>query len=266
MNKTWTAFLTTTLLLATASAVAEEIIVVDSVVPDRAAAAAGVQVGDRLLRLAGREIENRAVLNEILAEQAAGDTVGLTVLREDEPVDLKLTFGKRQDGGPSIGVSLAISMYTSDPGAAGHGHPHGAEPGSGEGATSCLEWIEGTYRIEMLMREWELDITESHQEMQTCVGPDRRKAASGPEVKYCDNIFKIHCAGLDLLTEVGEEQVQRCKKQLESSLGLTLSDHKGWKTCAQHEIFDRYTKDGATIEDSCNVELLAGCGIEVDPS
>jgi S1-C subfamily serine protease len=56
-------------------------VLIISVIPGRAAAAAGIQQGDILLRIAGRKIQNIASLNTLLATQTRGRTFELVYIR-----------------------------------------------------------------------------------------------------------------------------------------------------------------------------------------
>ena len=77
--------------------------------------------------------------------------------------------------------------------------------------------------------------------------------------------FKVHCSGLDLLTEIGEAQVRQCEELLSGSLGLRPRQYKGWQTCAQHKVFDRYSFDGTTSDTAaCTAALLDECGTNID--
>ena len=70
---------------------------------------------------------------------------------------------------------------------------------------------------------------------------------------------------LDLLTEIGEAQVEQCEKLLGESLGLKPRQYKGWKTCAQHEVFDRYSQSGESSDaKACKAALLDRCGKDLD--
>ena len=93
------------LLLATVSAAheADGTIVVSSVNPDSPALAAGMQAGDQLVRLDGHKVTTMEELREVMGAHQPGDTVPLTVLRNDELVDLKLSFGERPGGGVVCG-------------------------------------------------------------------------------------------------------------------------------------------------------------------
>jgi hypothetical protein len=162
---------------------------VDSVIADSPAAAAGLQAGDQVIKLDGRNIANMDDLQKVTAAHEPGDTVPLTVLRDGETVELKLTFGEGPGGGVSIGVRLAISV---DP---------AAEPTSG--TVECLAWIEKTYRIDSMMRDLGLDLSETYETILTCVEHDTQRMASANAVKYCDNVFKVHCSANDVLTEIG---------------------------------------------------------------
>jgi hypothetical protein len=224
---------------------------VDSVIADSPAAAAGLQAGDQVIKLDGRNIANMDDLQKVTAAHEPGDTVPLTVLRDGETVELKLTFGEGPGGGVSIGVRLAISV---DP---------AAEPTSG--TVECLAWIEKTYRIDSMMRDLGLDLSETYETILTCVEHDTQRMASANAVKYCDNVFKVHCSANDVLTEIGEAQVQQCEELIQTSLGLQLGQYKGWKTCGQDKVYDRYSMAGeASDGDACQAALLVDCGTNID--
>ena len=128
-----TALATAFLFLATFSAAheadeahgADGTIRVQSVNPGSPAAAAGMQTGDQMILLDGEEVATVEQLRKVMAEHKPGDTVPLTVGRDGETVELKLTFGAGPNGGVAIGVSLAV----------------GPDPGddSGEGTAWCLD-------------------------------------------------------------------------------------------------------------------------------
>lgn len=49
------------------------------------------------------------------------------------------------------------------------------------------------------------------------------------------------------------------------SLGLRLEQYRGWRTCAQHKLFDRYTMAGkSSDEDTCEAAFLDECGTNID--
>lgn len=246
------ALATILLLLATISVVADTI-VVDSVISGSPAEVAGLQSDDRFIELDGREIASQSDLQEVLAAHQPGDTVKLTVERAGEPVDLSLTFGERADGGVSIGVRLAIM---SGP---------GGEPGEPTEATlECLTWIDKTYRIDAMIEDLGLDFADDYKALRDCVAGDTQRMAPADAVRYCDNVFKVHCSALDLLTEIGEAQVERCEEQLGASLGLKLNQYEGWKTCAEQAVFERYSQKGeASDEAACRAALLNECGTNV---
>ncbi len=239
------------LLLATVSAAheADGTIVVSSVNPDSPALAAGMQAGDQLVRLDGHKVTTMEELRNVMGAHQPGDTVPLTVLRNDELVDLKLSFGERPGGGVVIGVNLAVS-----------------NPGdrTGEGTAECLAWIDKTYRVDSMLQELDLDLADDYASILACVENNTRQMPAADAVKYCDNILKGHCPAMDLLTEIGEAQVSWCEKQLNESLGLSLQQYKGWKTCAQHDVFDRYSMAGESSDDAaCRASFLDECGTNI---
>ncbi len=251
-----TVLATAFLFLATVSAAhegheADGAIRVDSVNPDSPAAAAGMQAGDQMILLDGEKVATLEQLRKVMAAHKPGDTVPLTVRRDGETVELKLTFGAGPNGGVAIGVSLAVS----------------AEPGddSGEGTAWCLAWIDKTYRIDSMIRDLDLDLADDYASILACVENITQGMPSDRAIKYCDNFLKGHCPAMDLLTEIGEAQVLRCEKRLEQSLGVSLDQYKGWQTCAQHDVFDRYAISGeSSDEQACKAAFLEKCGTNID--
>lgn len=70
-------------------------VLVTEIVPDSAAAAAGVQIGDRLLSVDGTRIFAREDLIRALQRRRAGDTVEVVVERGGEPLTLRATLRSR---------------------------------------------------------------------------------------------------------------------------------------------------------------------------
>lgn len=64
-----------------------------SVEEGSAAAAAGIKMGDVILKLDDKEIKNTADLTAAKKGYSAGDTVTLTIYREGETMEIQLTFG-----------------------------------------------------------------------------------------------------------------------------------------------------------------------------
>ena len=245
------------LLLATVS-LAHAKIVVESVNPGSPAAAAGMKAGDGIIRIDGREISTMDDLEMVMTAHQPGDKVPLTVQREGEVVDLMLTFGERAGGGVSIGVSLNIIMDEGEDGAMSLGEPT-------RGTVECLAWINETYQIESMMSEFHLELSDDYETIRTCVARDTRRMTSANAIKYCDNVFKVHCFGLDLIAELAEAQVQQCEERLSLSLGLKMGRYKGWMTCAQHKIYDLYSMAGqSSDEKGCRAAFLDECGTNID--
>ena len=234
---------------------------VNAVNPGSPAAAAGLQQDDRLVRLDGQEIETIDDLRKIMATGQPGEVVMLVVQREGEMVDLELAYGELPGGGVSMGASL--SMMAAQ-GAGDAGSVSGEDAGAGTAA--CLAWVEETYRIDAMLAALDLDLEGVYEDMRTCIGGDTRRMSAANAVRYCDNIFKVHCSGVDLLTEIGEAQVEQCEEQLNESLGLRLGQYNGWRTCAEQAVFERYAKSGeSSDEDACRSALLDECGTNIAP-
>ncbi len=69
-------------------------VVVSRVEPGTPAAKAGVQEGDVILSFDGQKLDQDA-LTALLLKRKAGDTVTLTILRDNKQIDLKVTLGAR---------------------------------------------------------------------------------------------------------------------------------------------------------------------------
>jgi len=81
---------------------------VGEVMADSAAAAAGIEADDVLLKLNGAEIENPSVVQNIVAA-SAGQTLPLTILRDGREVELSITPQTVEQDGASVG-RLGIRM------------------------------------------------------------------------------------------------------------------------------------------------------------
>ena len=64
-------------------------LIVSDVDPDSPAAQAGVQAGDILKKLDGQAVKNEDAMLEVLRGKSAGQTLELTLSRQDKPVEVK---------------------------------------------------------------------------------------------------------------------------------------------------------------------------------
>ena len=237
-NSIVTAVLTTALFLSAALAFAhgdgKASLVIEIVNPGTPAAAAGLEVGDTLFRIDGREIAGEKDLKAALASHQPGDEVPFSVERRGEKLELALTFGERPGGGVSGGVSLAISSM--------HAFDESSAAGETLTRSEFVTWIDETYRVDSMIKDLGLDLRDESESLSACLKSNVQQMPSRMPVGWCDNAFKIHCSALDLLTEIGETQVGRC----EDLLGEKAS------FCASQGVFDRYMRDGeASDEAAC---------------
>jgi hypothetical protein len=114
-----------------------------------------------------------------------------------------------------------------------------------------------------MIQDLDLDLSDDYRASRECVGGG---AQGRPlPLMYCENIFKVHCAGIELLAEIAEAQVQRCEEQLGESLGLQLEQYKGWNACAEKDVFDRYAMAGESSDaDRCRAAFLDECSTNID--
>ncbi len=68
-----------------------------SVVKGSPAEKAGLQANDLIVEFAGKPILNQIEFFKALSERKVGETVRLTVKREEQPVILSLTIGELTD-------------------------------------------------------------------------------------------------------------------------------------------------------------------------
>jgi len=215
--------------------------VVQTVVPDGAAAVAGVEVGDSILRIGEQAMKRQADLNEVLGAHGPGDTVPLVVGRDGEELELELTFHERADGGPSIGVSVSI---------VGAGSPNG-EAFAGPTLTreECVVWADDRYEVVARARALGPDFEADAKALRSCLASNIQGMPSPMPVGWCDNALKIHCSGLDLLGEIAESQVESCQELL----GEKLS------SCAGQKVFDRYSREGQLSDRAACVAARDSC-------
>ena len=230
------------------------VVSVSSVAPGGAADLAGVRTGDRILSWGEASIETEEELQELLRSYRPGDRVDLTLEREGERLELPLVFGERDNGEVSLGISLVMG---SAEGAAGRA--------DGLTAEECAFWIESTYGVAEIAAELDLDLKPEVETNRACVDRDTQRMAEPIPLGWCDNVFKIHCSGLDLLTEIGEALVERCASMLSADLEIDVSLSPAWSNCAAQKVFDRYSRGGETTDvTACRQILVEECGAEID--
>ena len=72
-------------------------VIVRSVVPGSPAAVSGVRTRDLITHLDGSEIRNAPELLQVLAKRQPGDTVKLSVLRDEEKLEMNVTLKRRNE-------------------------------------------------------------------------------------------------------------------------------------------------------------------------
>lgn len=231
-----------------------EVMLISGVVPGSAADTAGLAAGDRILTWDGQKLTTQGELSAFLGSYQPGDEIHLTLDRDGETLELPLTFGRRADGGVSIGVSLGVAAQSSP--------QNGSE---GFSAAECLDWVDETYRMASMAQTFGLDLSAEIGEIHACMDHDTQRMAQPIPQTWCDNVFKVHCSGLDLLAEIGDAQVAKCEVDLSASLGLDISRNQTWNVCGEQKVFDRYSMRGeASDEATCRRILIDECGAKID--
>lgn len=172
---------------------------------------------------------------------------------------------------PLLIASLLLATAT----AAAHAQDHGtAQAGHSPAAASeeptmkgedCLGWVDATYRLDATSERFGVDLTERLRELRPCIARDIARMPATLPVGWCDNVFKVHCSGIDLLTEFGEAMIEVCEQEIRASLGLTPGRYEAWRGCAADRIFDDYSTGGiAGDEKSCRATFLEECAVSLD--
>jgi hypothetical protein len=218
---------------------------IQAVVPGGPADAAGVAAGDRLLELAGIEVATLGDLEQAIGRRRPGDTVPVVVLRGGDRVELSLTLGERPDGRASLGVSLAVMSG-----------PAGGSVDQGLGRQECLAWVDQTYRAAESIERFGLDLRADLAAARACMERDVAMMAVPIPHGWCDNVFKVHCSGLDLLAAIGEAQIGWCEQRLGAELGVDLGADPAWTDCAADRLFEGYSVNGQTSDETgCRAAL-----------
>lgn len=247
-------------LLSAATAVAHEadgrepeVMEVSAVVPDGAAERAGIFVGDRILSWNDQKISTKEELEAFLRAHRPGDEVTLTLDRGGESLQVPLVFGERTNGEVSVGVSLGVAAETA------------SDRSDGFTAGECAAWIASTYRISDVAADLELDLSKELEANRACVQYDTERMAEPIPQGWCDNVFKVHCSGLDLLAQIGDALVARCERLLSADLGIDLSDSQIWNTCGEQQVYDRYSHTGEPSDlEACRRIYVEHCGADLD--
>ncbi len=226
------------------------------VVPGGPGAEAGLAAGDRILSWDGEHLRTEVDLGSFLAGKNPGDQVALEIERDSRTLPLAMTLGDR-GGNPSLGLSLGVVASASE------------VPATQEKVSSneCRSWLRATYKVSALSAEFGLDFDERLVEMNACV--DRDLGLMPPSIPrgWCDNVFKVHCAGVDLLAEIGDVVIERCEAALEEALGIDVTRDRTWALCGEQKVFDAYSLEGIVSDPTaCQRIFLDECGAELEGS
>lgn len=122
----------------------------------------------------------------------------------------------------------------------------------------CRSWLRQSYPFEKLARRLDADLPLSADELWSCVEHDLQQMSDPLPLGWCDNVFKIHCAGLDVLTELGATQADGCEEIVRGQLQEPATpDHI---RCLRDRTFERLVEDRQVIEgDDCLDVLKREC-------
>lgn len=135
----------------------------------------------------------------------------------------------------------------------------------GFSAAECLTWVDETYRLAAIASDFDLDLSSEIAENRACMDHDTQLMAQPIPQTWCDNVFKVHCSGLDLLAEIGDALVTRCEEGLSAALGVDISRNQIWNVCGEQKVFDRYSMRGESSDDAtCRRILIEECGADIE--
>ncbi len=115
--------------------------------PRSPAQKAGLKPGDRVVEVDGQKIALAAQFKQELARHYAGDTLRLTVLRDDKPVEAQLELVAKMEPyeHPFLGI-LPMRVAAAGPQRLAVGKPPVGLPGRGRGAPAGAEGRKGGER------------------------------------------------------------------------------------------------------------------------
>ena len=168
---------------------------------------------------------------------------------------------------PTVLTAAALLLLGTD-GVAHEGEHEGSAPevaSEGFSAAECLTWVDETFRLAAMASDFGLDLSTEIAENRACMDRDTKRMAQPIPQTWCDNVFKVHCSGLDLLAEIGDAQVTRCEERLSDSLGVDISRNQIWNVCGEQKVFDRYSMRGESSDDAtCQRILIEECGAKIE--
>lgn len=155
--------------------------------------------------------------------------------------------------------TLALSLATAL--AADDGQRDDAAVDDKLTSDECRTWLDETYRVSTLAAEFGLELDETIAEIKTCVDGDLAVMPPSIPRGWCDNVFKVHCSGVDLLAEIGDALVGRCAPQLSDVLGYDVTKDKTWNVCGEQKVFEAYSFEGRVSDAAgCRSLFIDECG------
>lgn len=211
---------------------------VEAVVAESPAAKAGVKVGDHVVKVAGETLNRSGRLADVLTEKKPGDTLALTLRRDDKEMDVTVTF-------------------TAERGRGGFGRG-GGEPQSGPWkkdrfrvAVVPIEFTDVKHNAKVAVKDWE-------EALFSRDAYARKANATGQQVygSFAD-YWREQSAGALAVEGKVFEWVTVGKKRADYAQGSGVSNKTALPMEAVEKLMARDGKDALQGFDGC-VFLYAG--------
>ena len=157
---------------------------------------------------------------------------------------------------------LAIHTWPASAHDGDHDGDHDGEAADMISHDECRERLREVYPVADLARRLDVELPQTPDELRACVERDLDRMKDPFPVGWCDNVFKIHCGGLGVLTELGEAMADACETAVREA--ADVEPPADGLRCLRDRTYELFTGDGVATEDAACVELFASeCAPEI---
>lgn len=160
---------------------------------------------------------------------------------------------KKQDSASFVLLLLFLAFSTWSA-SAHEGEAHETDAEEEITHDQCRDRLRDVYPVADLAQRLDVELPQTPNELRTCVERDLARMMDPFPVGWCDNVFKIHCGALGVLTELGEALADRCETAVEEKLEIE-PDAEGIR-CLRDRTYELFTGEGVVTEGAACVELF----------